>query len=154
MSGYEILRFAHIVGAIAWLGSGIGLLVLSLQFTAAEDHDGLLAVLRRSDALGKVLFMPAALVTVGAGVTLVATEAAFGFGDLWILIGFGGILASGVAQMAVAAPAGQRFADLAEAGGADRVGMAAAARRMNLGNALDAAVLLLVVWAMVAKPVL
>lgn len=54
----------------------------------------------------------------------------------------------------MAGPAGQRFADLAEAGGADRAGMTAAARRVNLGSALDAAILLLVVWAMVAKPVL
>jgi uncharacterized membrane protein len=154
MTRYELFKLLHVVGAIAWLGSGIGLLVLHRQFVRAADHAGIAAILRQSKALGNRLFMPAALVTVVFGVALVATEPVFRFGDLWILIGFGGIVASGVAQMAVAEPASKRFMALLTEHDADHPELPAVARRMGVGNSLDVAVLIVVVWAMVARPML
>ncbi|WP_052664251.1 DUF2269 family protein [Nitriliruptor alkaliphilus] len=152
--GYEAFRFLHVVGAIVWLGSGIGLLMLNQQFIRARDHRGLLAVGRRTEALGTKLFAPASLVTVGAGVVMVATTDTLGFGDLWILIGFVGVVLSGVAQMAVAAPAYTRFQALVEEHGPESEDVHDAARALRLGNLLDIGVLLGVVWAMTAKPML
>jgi uncharacterized membrane protein len=152
MTRYELFKLLHVVGAIAWVGGGMGLLVLSRRLLAARDYRGLHDLGQQSQALGTWLFMPAALLTVGFGVALVAAEAAFGFADLWILIGFGGILASGAAQMALAGPAGRRFSALAAEHGFDHPGVAAAARRVTYGNAADVGLLLVVVWAMVAKP--
>jgi uncharacterized membrane protein len=154
MTGYELFKFLHVVGAIVWLGSGIGLLMLNHQFIRARDHQGLLAIGRRTEALGTRLFAPASLVTVGAGIVMVATTSSLGFGDLWILIGFAGLILSGVAQMAVAAPAYARFQTLVDEYGPESEDVADAARGMRLGNVLDIGVLLVVVWAMVAKPTL
>jgi uncharacterized membrane protein len=154
MTRYEILKFLHVVGAIAWVGGGLGLLLYSQQLVRARDYAGLLTIGRHSKALGTWLFMPAALLTVGFGIALVATEAAFRFRDLWILIGFGGVIASGVMQMALAEPAAKRFMGLAEEHGADHPDVAAAARKVNVGSFFDVGILLLVVWAMVAKPTL
>jgi hypothetical protein len=64
------------------------------------------------------------------------------------------VVGSGVAQMAVAAPAEKRFTALAGEHGLDHPGVDAAARRITHGNALDVGILLIVVWAMVAKPML
>jgi uncharacterized membrane protein len=154
MSSYELFKFLHVVGAIVWLGSGIGLLMLNQQFVRARDHQGLLAIGQRTEGLGTRLFAPASLVTVGAGIVMVATTDSLGFGDLWILIGFAGLVLSGVAQMAVAAPAYARFQALVEEYGPESEDVAVAARGMRLGNLLDIGVLLVVVWAMVAKPTL
>jgi uncharacterized membrane protein len=154
VTAYATLKFAHIVGAIAWVGSGIGLAVLAHQLRRSRDLVALVAVGEQSQGLGKILFMPAALVTVAAGIALVTIEPAFGFADLWVLIGFGGIIGSGVAQMAVAEPTNRRFMTLAAERGVEDPETLAAGRRVSVGNALDIAILLFVVWAMVAKPAL
>jgi uncharacterized membrane protein len=152
MNRYEIFKFLHIVGAIAWLGSGIALTVLARQMRKEKDYAGLLVIGHHSQALGMLLFTPAALLTVGFGIALVATDPTIRFGDLWILIGFGGILGSGVAQMALAAPAERRFLSAAAEYGTDHPETSQAARRLSLGSILDNGVLIFVVWAMVAKP--
>lgn len=154
MTRYELFKLLHIVGAIAWIGGGMGLLVLSRRFIAAQDYAALLAVGKHGQALGTWLFMPASLVTIGFGIAMVATEPTLGFTDLWILIGFGGVVASGIAQMAVAAPAEKEFTALAGERGLDHPDVGAAARKITYGSALDIGLLLLVVWAMVAKPTL
>jgi uncharacterized membrane protein len=151
---YELFKLLHVVGAIGWLGGGIGLFVLTRRLLAASDHAGLLALGRQSQSLGTWLFMPAALLTVGFGIALVATERAFRFTDLWILIGFGGIVLSGVVQMSIGERANRRFLTLAEEHGVDHPDVATAARRLSLGSGLDIAILLVVLWAMVAKPTL
>jgi uncharacterized membrane protein len=153
MTRYELFKLLHVVGAIAWLGGGIGLFVLTRRLVATRDHGGLVALGRQSDSLGTWLFMPAALLTIGFGVIMVATEASLGFTDLWILLGFGGIALSGVAQMAVGGPAHKRFLDLVDRD-LDDAEVGAAVRRLSLGSLLDIGILLVVVWAMVAKPTL
>ena len=153
MTRYELLRLLHLVGAIAWVGGGLGLLVLHRQLARIHDHTTLASIARQSQAVGNRLFVPAGLATVGFGIALVATSDAYGFGELWILIGFGGIVASGVAQGVVAAPAGKRFLALM-ADGADEATVAAALRRATLGNSLDVVLLLVVIVAMVVKPTL
>lgn len=154
MTRYELLKFLHVGGAIAWVGGGLGLLLMTRRLVAASDHAGLLALARQSKAIGNVLFMPASLVTVASGIALVATESTFAFADLWVLVGFGGIAASGAAQMAVAARAETAFVTAATDHGLDAPETAAAARRLGFGSALDTGLLLVVVWAMVAKPTL
>jgi uncharacterized membrane protein len=154
MTRYELFKLLHVVGAIAWIGGGMGLLVLSRQFIAAKEYAALQAMGKHGQALGTWLFMPAALLTVVFGVAMVATEPTLRFADLWILMGFGGVIGSGVAQMALAAPADKRFMALVDEHGFDHPDVAAAARRVTVGNLADVGILLLVVWAMVAKPTL
>ena len=154
MTRYELFKLLHVVGAMAWVGAGIGLLVLNRQLIRTRDYAGLLTVSRQSQALGTRLFIPASLFTVVFGVALVATQPGYRFTDLWILIGFGGIILSGVAQMTVAERANRRFLHVAEQHGLDHPEVAGAARRLTVGSAADIAILLIVVWAMVAKPAL
>jgi uncharacterized membrane protein len=151
---YELFKLLHVVGAIAWLGGGIGLFVLTRRLVATRDHAGLLALGRQGEALGTRLFMPASLLTIGFGVALVATERTFGFTDPWILIGFGGIALSGVAQMAIAGPAQKRLLVLVEAHGPEDADVDEVVRRLSIGSLADIGILLVVVWAMVVKPTL
>lgn len=154
MSRYELFKLFHVVGAIVWVGAGAGLLVLNQHLVRVKDYDGLLTVGRASQALGMRLFVPASLVTVAFGIALVMTVPAYRFTDLWILIGFGGIVASGLAQTFVAERAGKRFLAIVTEHGIDHPNLAVAARGITRGSTLDVGLLLVVVWAMVAKPVL
>jgi uncharacterized membrane protein len=151
VSRYELFKLLHVVGAIAWVGGGLGLLMLHRAMLRARDYGSMTTIARHSQALGARLFVPASLLTVGFGIAMVATENALGFTDLWILIGFAGIVASGVAESMVAAPAGKRLLALAEEG-AGEAELDDLARRVGLGSTLDVGLLLVVVWAMVAKP--
>jgi uncharacterized membrane protein len=151
VSRYELFKLLHVVGAIAWVGGGLGLLLLHRAMLRARDYGAMTTIARHSQALGARLFVPASLLTVGFGIAMVATESALGFTDLWILIGFAGIAASGVAESFVAAPAGKRLLALAEED-ATEAELAVPARRVSLGSSLDVGLLLVVVWAMVAKP--
>jgi uncharacterized membrane protein len=150
---YEIFKLLHVVGAITWVGSSIGLFVLTRRLLVTKDQAGILALGRQSQALGNRIFIPAGLLTVGFGVALVATEAVFSFTDLWILLGFGGIVLSGVAQSTITERGNKRLLQLAEHD-LDDPEFAMAARRVTLGSGIDIVILLVVVWAMVAKPML
>jgi uncharacterized membrane protein len=152
MTRFEVFRMLHILGAIAWVGAGIGLLTLTRPLVRGHDYAGMVSVGRQAQALGTRLFIPAALVTVGFGVALVATEPVFSFTDLWILIGLGGIAASGVAQSVVTEPATKRFTAVVSEHGTGHPELATLGRRITFGSSLDVGLLLVVVWAMIAKP--
>lgn len=152
MTSHQIFRFVHLIGAIGWVGSAIALLALGRAQLAAGDYRGISSVIRRSDALGKLVFIPAAILTVGSGIAMVATQPVFRFSDLWILLGIAGIVLSGVVQAVFAGPAVKQFDALADEHGPEAVELALPARRLNLAAALDTSLLLLVVAAMVFRP--
>ena len=154
MSRYELFEFLHIVGAIAWVGSGIGLTVYARRLLKAKDHESLKTLNRQGQALGKVLFGPAFVLVLGFGIAMVVDHPLIGFGDLWILMGFAGIVLSGVSEMAVAAPAGKRFEAAIDDYGFGSPQAEKAASRMILGSTLDIVFLLVAVWAMVVRPTL
>jgi uncharacterized membrane protein len=154
MTGYEFFKFMHVVAAIAWVGGGIGLTIYAWRLRAAGDFQSLAVMQHRGEDLGKFLFMPAVFLALVFGVLMVATESFLSFTDLWILIGFGGIVLSGVAEMAVAAPNSKKFLAAAEKHGFDSPEASAFAGKALQGSLLDIVVLLVVVWAMVAKPLL
>lgn len=56
--------------------------------------------------------------------------------------------------MTVGEKAGKRFLQLADGHSLDHPSVAEAADRIALGSRIDAGILLVVVWAMVAKPML
>jgi hypothetical protein len=152
MTTHQVLRLVHLIGAIGWVGSGIGLLALGRAQLAAGDLRGMWSFVRSSDALGRQVFMPAGILTVGSGIAMVATQSAFGFTDLWILLGIAGIVASGVIQMTMAAPSERQFNALAEEHGTEAVELIHPARRMSRAASFDVALLLLVVGVMVFRP--
>lgn len=152
MTRFELLAMLHGLGVIAWVGGGLALLVLHALATRAEDYDGLATAVRQSRVLGACLYGPASLLTATTGIVLVATENAFDFTELWILIGIGGVLLSIPLQIIVADRARSRYMALQADKGGDQATLRASARTLTLINAADIATLLIVVWAMYAKP--
>ena len=154
MTRYELFKFFHVVGAIAGVGGGLGLTILGRRLVAAKDHVTLISLNEQGKALGNRLFVPAFLLTLGFGVAMVIDTPAIGFGDLWILIGFGGIVASGAVEGLVGQRAARAFTAAVERHGMGSAQVDAAAARLTLGGTLDVLVMLVVVWAMAARPTL
>jgi len=149
---YELLAMLHVLGVIAWVGGGLALLVLHALAVRAHDYDGLATAVRQSRVLGACLYGPASLVTAASGILLVATEDAFDFSDLWVLIGIGAILLSIPLQVIVADRARSRYLVLQADKDSDQATLRASARSLTFINAADIALLLIVVWVMYAKP--
>jgi uncharacterized membrane protein len=152
MTRFELLAMLHGLGVIAWVGGGLALLVLHALAVRADDYDALATAVRQSRMLGAYLYGPASIVTAATGIVLVATEVAFNFSDLWILIGIGGVLLSVPLQVSVADRARARYLALQADKGSDQATLRASARTLTLVSAADIAMLLIVVWAMYAKP--
>jgi len=151
MTRYELFKFLHIAGAIIWLGAGVGLAFLWRRLARAGDAGSLRAFEAQNSAMGKFLFGPATLLTLAFGVAMVV-DSPIGFEEFWILIGFGGFIASGVAEGVFAGPAGKRFMAAAEEHGLDSPTAQAARRRVSLAGNIELLILFAVVWAMVVKP--
>jgi uncharacterized membrane protein len=152
MSRFELFAMLHGIGVIAWVGGGLSLLVLHALAVRADDYDALATAIRQSRVLGSWLYGPASVVTAATGVALVATVDAFGFTDLWILIGIGGVLLGPTVQLTVADRARCRYLALLVDNASDKVRLRASARAVTLLGAADLAMLLIIVWVMYAKP--
>ena len=152
MTDYEFYKLLHLVGAIVWIGAGVGFLALMWRLIRSKEHEGLLAVNRQLEKIGAPLFGGAFVLVVGAGIAMVATEPFLSFSDTWILIGIGSVVLSIGAQEGIARRAGQRMIAAAEEHGLGSDQAQSLAGRALLGNGLDLFFLLVAVWAMVTKP--
>lgn len=152
MTRFELLAMLHGIGVIAWVGGGLALVLLYAFAVRAGDYDGLATSVRQSRVLGTWLYGPASVVTAATGIALVATEDAVGFTDLWILIGIGGIVLGPIVQTTMGDRARSRYLTILANDEGDRAQLRAAARAVTLIGVVDIAMLLIVVWAMYAKP--
>jgi hypothetical protein len=93
MSWYEALTFIHVLGAMLWLGGG------AFQLFAAGRMAGVagptaLPWARTMQAAGNKYFSRVAIITLVAGVAVVALDAGVRFAEVWILVGLGGVAVS------------------------------------------------------------
>lgn len=151
MTGYELLKFVHIASVIAWIGGGIGIAVLQIRLSAAEDRPGLMAIGRQMEAMGKIYYSPLAIVTLGTGVWMVTTSG-WSFEELWIVIGIAGIFVSMAIGLGLIAPTGRKLLAEGTKPEPDFGAIATYSTRMRILGTTNLALLMFVVWAMVAKP--
>ena len=149
---YLVLKFAHVVAAIVWVGGVITLSIINARLTHERDPASVRVMGRQSAAFGRRVLGPAALCTLLAGVALVPVmRAGFAF---WMGWGLAGVVASLVIGSVLLRPAVMEIVRLSQSGAAQEVAWAAARRRMVALNGINALVLLSTVWAMVFKPTL
>jgi uncharacterized membrane protein len=151
MSFYEIVLLVHIAAVVVWLGSGFLFHVLAFRAERARDDASLGLILREMGGLSNVLFIPASLVVLAAGVLLVL-DGPWSFGNLWIVIALVGFAVGFVTGAAFLGPTGARVAAIMERDG----GMSPAARleaqRLVAIARIDYVVLVVILMAMVLKP--
>lgn len=150
---YDLAKFIHILGAIVWLGAGFTFQVLNARLARANDHAGITAMASQGAWFGKAVFSTAAAVTLVAGiVTVLASDGAWRFGELWVTWGFVGVLLSIVFGAVLSERTTRQLGTTVEASGPDSPQVAQLQRRLGLYGAIDLVVLVSVVAAMVWKP--
>ena len=151
MTGHQIYLLLHVLGAIFWVGTGVGMAVLASRVAAAGVPERMLEFARDSEWLGLRVFLPSNLLVLASGVLLVH-EDGWGYDPLWIRLGVAGFALSFVTGAAVFGPQWPRLVELAEAEGIAAPRARQRLRRLLFASYVDLGVLLAVVTAMTLKP--
>lgn len=148
---YDLFKFIHVLGAIVWIGAGVTFQILNARLARASDAAGIAALASQGEWFGKAVFSTAAGVTLVAGIvtTLVGD---IGFGSLWVTWGFVGVALSIVFGAVLSERTARELDEAVTADGAGSPRVAAIQSRLGLYGAIDLAVLVSVVAAMVWKP--
>ena len=148
MEAYEIYLLLHVVSVIVWLGGGIMVQLFAMRVLGANDDARLLGFARDMEVVNRV-FPIAGVSTLIWGVLMVIESPAWEFEQAWIVLGFLGIALGAILGSAVYGP--RLRAGIEQLANGDAAGRAAVQRIGRIAQ-FEIVFLLIVVWAMVAKP--
>jgi uncharacterized membrane protein len=151
MSLYEFLLFVHILMAVMWVGGGIAIQVLAIRATRAKDPVRTAAVSADAEWMGLRVFMPASILLLVSGIWA-ASEGNWDFGQAWISIGFAAFLFSFFLGMTFLGPESGRIKQLVRERSYQDPEVQRRIGRILLFSRIELVVLLVAIWAMVAKP--
>ena len=154
---YGAFKTIHVVFAVIWIGGGF--LLTTLAFIAEQQNDpaGKLHVARQAAMVGEKVFTPSSLIVLAMGIAMMLND----FGKLvwdwdsfWIAFGLLGFVATFAIGIGILSPTAKKIHGLLETVGPNTPEVHAAMTKIFLVARLDAAILLLVVVDMTAKPFL
>ncbi len=143
------LLVVHILAAGAWIGANVTQVVVTPR---VSKMGGAAAAtwMRSTVTMGRVLYTPAAILSLITGVALVIrSNSPYEFEQAFVVIGFVMVVVGAFLGMRIFGPQGEAAADAFEAGDPDRA-RAIVSRVLGFGY-LDSVLLLVTVTAMVAK---
>lgn len=153
MSLYELLLFVHILATVIWVGAGFLSLVLAVTYDKEGDERAIQRFLADQEMLAMRLFVPASLVVLLMGLALVIESEAWGFGQLWIVLGLIGFAMTFVTGLFMIKPASEQIgAAMEREGGRLTPQVRTDIRKLMVKARVDYVVLSLVIFDMVAKP--
>ena len=150
-AAYNLIKFLHVAAVTVWVGGVVALSVINARLSTAAEPTARLAMIRESQAYGKLIIAPAMGVVLLAGFAMVGI-AHLHPGMLWIWWGLIGLVASVVVAGPVMGRAGAELGRLAGSPDGPRVGVLQ--RRLRWLAILNMLLLFSVIWAMVYKPTL
>lgn len=148
---YEALLFLHVIGAIVWIGGAVMHVALMQLAERSGNRAEMLRLLGYDDRLGPLLYVPAGLIVLLAGIGLVL-EGGWEWGQGWIIAGlvlFGVALVGGAAYFI---PAGKRLRRTVASDGEESEAVGRLIVEIERVALLDLVVLLAAVYVMTAKP--
>jgi uncharacterized membrane protein len=148
---YELYLAVHILCAVLWVGGGVSVHILGRWIAREGDPERMVAFNRDAVKLGNVFYAPLALILIVAGVLLVE-EVGYGYGDLWITVGFLGWLFSLALGLGFYPQQSRKIDAAVAAGGPTSADAQTGIRRVLLFNSIEITVLVLVVIDMAIKP--
>ncbi len=141
----EGLLILHILSAAAWIGGGLYSWFSFTQLAKAGSEAGD-SVPRLAETADRY-FGPAAGLTLLSGIALVVFVDPWGWTDTFVLVGLGVFLFSAIWQPLVASKAQARLLGSIRGEGDSRAAIAG----LHRTTAVDVAILVVAVWAMVTK---
>lgn len=151
MSLYEVLKFIHVLMAVVWVGGGIAIQVFAFRATHSKDPARTAAVAGDAEWVGLRVFMPASILLLIFGIWA-ASEGNWDFGKEWISIGFAAFLFSFFLGMAFLRPESGRIKRLVTDRGVEDGEVQRRISRILVFSRIELVVLIVTIWAMVAKP--
>jgi uncharacterized membrane protein len=149
---YDTLKTIHILAAIVWLGGGVFIQIYSTRLRRANETTQLMRFARDIERLGTSIFLPASVVVLVMGISMVWYSPAWELTQLWVVLGLVGIANTIVVGAAFLGPESGKLARLAEERGFEDPQVVHRVERIFAISRYDLAVLLLVVVDMVVKP--
>lgn len=144
----EVLLVLHIAGAGTWLGANVVQAVVP-PMAARRSAEVLAGWYRITSAMASRLYVPAALLILLTGVLMVLDDEAYGFGSLFVTIGFGMIVVGALFGQFVFGPGGDAAAEAVESG--DREAIRSTVGRLTRYGVVDTLLLLFTITAMVLR---
>ena len=144
----DVLLVLHIAGAGTWLGANVVQAVVP-PMAARRSAEVLAGWYRITSSLAKRLYVPAAILILITGVLMVLDSEAYGFGSLFVTIGFGMIVVGALLGQFVFGPGGDAAADAVESG--DGVAIRSTVARLTRFGIIDTLLLLFTITAMVLR---
>lgn len=145
------LHFAHILGAVVWVGGGLMLSVIGLRARRSGDIGIIRDFAQTLSYVGLRVFMPAVLVLLVTGVWIVLSGEG-NFLKLWILLALGGFAVAFVIAVGYLSGTVVELERVASQSDANAAAVGALLSRWIAGWAVVLLVLALTVWDMVFKP--
>jgi uncharacterized membrane protein len=149
---YEIYKTLHVAFAVIWVGGGIALTIIGLLAERADDPRDLATIVKYAEKLGQRVFSPSSVVVLAFGIAMIE-KGGLGWGTFWIdfaLVLWAVSFAVGAGYLG---PTAGKLHKLHEAsGGALTPEITAVQQRILRVIRFDAAMLLLIVVDMAAKP--
>jgi uncharacterized membrane protein len=149
---YNTLLLFHILGAIVWVGGGVFVQIYATRLNRADQPERLAAFAKDVESLGQRVFIPASILVLIFGVTMVIYSPGIDFTDTWILLGLLGIVSTIVIGSAFIGPESGRLAKLSEDRSPSDPEVQRRLSRIFVISRIDLAVIVLVVADMVLKP--
>jgi uncharacterized membrane protein len=154
---YGAFKTFHVVFAVIWIGGGF--LISALAFLAELEHDleGRSILAKQAASVSQRVFTPSAIIVLVFGIAMMLNDTGdvlWSWGDFWVIFGLLGFAATFSIGFFVLGPAAKRMDALVASGGANTPEAHAEMNRIFLVARADAAILMLVVVDMVAKPFL
>lgn len=138
----------HILGAMVWIGAAVKA-IAGDALMASESGAARAAMARVNAELGKRLYSPAAVLVLITGIVLVTDSDGYGFGSVFVSVGFLAVIAGAGIGMGIFGPRYARAAELHDAG--DTAGAEAVERSFRPIQLLEVLLLAVTVVAMVMK---
>jgi uncharacterized membrane protein len=143
----NILLFLHIVGAAGWIGAGLFAQFVYTRLTRGAPWSASESL----EAIGQKAswyFGSVSGLVLLSGISLVLTSDGYGWTDTFVIIGIAAFVLSGIWQSLVGNRTDQRFLASLKGEGSDPITALRSWRRVS---AVDLGILLITVYAMVAK---
>jgi uncharacterized membrane protein len=153
VNAYGILKFIHVLSVILWLGGITALSVFVHRATQERDSGVLPSLLTQVTSYGQKVVGPASGLVLLTGPAMVGIGH-IGFGTLWVVWGFVGILIHFVFGAIVLRQRVMKLVAVSTSPTATEAELVVAARRLWRAQLIYLAILASVVGAMVLKPTL